>query len=86
MIASNQASLLKQTRQILLDVLHHRVRPLVHLQPLRQGESLEVWDDFFGDGDDLGCLLGGPHGGSELLPVRLMVWRVRLKGHTRTLG
>lgn len=59
----------QQRRQILLDIFDHGIRPLVHLQPLRQREGLEIGHDLFSDSDDLACLLRRPHGCGELATV-----------------
>lgn len=59
--------LTQQTGQILLDIIHHCIRSLIHLQPLRQRESLKVLAHHaLGDSNNLLSFLGSPHRCREL--------------------
>jgi hypothetical protein len=59
-------SAIDQPSQFLNNVLDHRIRPSLDLQPLRQRQSLDVRVEFASPRQDCVALLGRPHRGREL--------------------
>lgn len=61
---------LQDLRHDALEMVDNCFRALLDLESVRNGISRDLWVDLASDGLDLGCLLGCPHGCTELLKFR----------------
>ena len=64
--STRYVSTINQPSQFFNNILHHRIRPSLDLQSLRQRQSLDVRVDLASPGQDCVALLGCPHRGCEL--------------------